>query len=382
MSESATQARPRQLTTAAGFVIGGSALLVLAVFDAMGNLESVDTREAVSAAISSTGGMSVDGVLAAMRVGLYVAAVSAVSAVVLGIFVLQRHRTARTVLSVLALPILVTAPLTGTFLGALVAFSIAMLWGGPARDWYAGRPVRQPTQPSAQPPAQQQVRQPERPERPEPAPPVERHEQGPDERDQAPTLSTGATSTEPRPTSGYGQAAAPVPPAYQDPRWASAPAYAPVPQGTHPHPVPMPTAVRVACIATWVFSAGVAIICVMALLVALGDSDVYLRELQRNPTLREAQITPDALLVVLWLVGLAMIAWAGAASVLALFVWRRHDWARYLLVVSAAAVFVASVFAFPVGLVLQAACVAVIVMLVGRPSREWFSGRRTQRQVW
>jgi hypothetical protein len=378
MSESATQARPRQLTTAAGFVIGGSVLLVLAVFDAMANLESVDTRDAVSAAVGSADGlrMSVDGVLAVMRVGLFVAAASAVSAVVLGIFVLQRHRAARTLLSVLAVPILVTAPLTGTFLGALVAFSIAMLWSGPARDWYAGRPVREPVRQPVQEPVQH-VRQVEQP-------PAHDADRVPGEDDQAPALSTGATSTEPRPTSGYGQSrtVASSYPTYQDPRWETPPAHAPVPQGTHPHPVPMPSAVRIACIATWVFSAGVAIVCVMALLVAAGDSDVYLRELQRNPTLRDAQITPDALLVVLWVVGLAMIAWAGAASVLALFVWRRHDWARYLLVVSAAAVFVASVFAFPVGLVLQAACVAVIVMLVGRPSREWFSSRRPQRQVW
>ena len=39
----------------------------------------------------------------------------------LGVYVLQRHRGARVALSVLAVPILLTAPLTGGFLGALVA---------------------------------------------------------------------------------------------------------------------------------------------------------------------------------------------------------------------------------------------------------------------
>ena len=69
----------------------------------------------------------------------------------LGVFVLQRHRGARIALSVVAVPILlanlVTAPLTGGLLGALIAAATVMLWTGPARDWFAGRPVRQPPVP-------------------------------------------------------------------------------------------------------------------------------------------------------------------------------------------------------------------------------------------
>ena len=40
--------------------------------------------------------------------------------VVLGIYALQRHRGARVALSVLAVPILITSPLTGGIPGALV----------------------------------------------------------------------------------------------------------------------------------------------------------------------------------------------------------------------------------------------------------------------
>ena len=48
-----------------------------------------------------------------MRVGLMVAAACAAAAAVLGVYALQRHRAARVALSVLAVPILLTAPLTG-----------------------------------------------------------------------------------------------------------------------------------------------------------------------------------------------------------------------------------------------------------------------------
>ena len=41
------------------------------------------------------------------------------------------------------MPILLTAPLTGGITGALVVVAILMLWSGPARDWFAGRPVRE-----------------------------------------------------------------------------------------------------------------------------------------------------------------------------------------------------------------------------------------------
>ena len=77
-----------------------------------------------------------------MRVGLMVAAACAAATAVLGVYALQGSRSARLALSILAVPILLTAPLTGGLMAALVAAATMMLWSGPARDWYAGRPVR------------------------------------------------------------------------------------------------------------------------------------------------------------------------------------------------------------------------------------------------
>ncbi len=63
MSESGS-ARPRQLTLAGWFVVGGSVLLVLTVFGTIASLNSVDTRDRVSEWLSTpTGeglGLSVD----------------------------------------------------------------------------------------------------------------------------------------------------------------------------------------------------------------------------------------------------------------------------------------------------------------------------------
>ncbi len=125
MSDAQLPPRPRQLLLAAGVVIGGSAILLAAVFDALGNLESVDTRAQMQKVVTSSAGrdlgVTLDQALGAVRAALSVTAVCAAIAVVLGVFVLQRHRGARIALSVVAVPLLVTAPLVGGFLGALVA---------------------------------------------------------------------------------------------------------------------------------------------------------------------------------------------------------------------------------------------------------------------
>ena len=140
-------ARPRQLTMAAGFVIGGSVFLLLTVFDSLTTLNSIETRDEITKMLNSpTGeglGITMSQALAGMRVGLMVAGACAAAAAVLGIYVLKPNQGARLALSILAVPILLTAPLTGGITGALVVVAILMLWTGPARDWFAGRPIRE-----------------------------------------------------------------------------------------------------------------------------------------------------------------------------------------------------------------------------------------------
>src|SRR5918993_1071009 len=156
MSDSNPTARPRQLIVAGGVVIAASVILLLSVFDAITNLRSVETRDTVVEFLASPLGESLDlslaQVLSTTRVALMVTGLCAAASLVLGVFVFQRHHGARIALSVVAVPIfvasLVTAPLTGVLLGALIAGATIALWTGPAGDWFAGRPVRQPIAPS------------------------------------------------------------------------------------------------------------------------------------------------------------------------------------------------------------------------------------------
>ncbi|MEO7351481.1 MAG: hypothetical protein ABIR34_02940, partial [Marmoricola sp.] len=65
--------------------------------------------------------------------------------------------------------------------------------------------------------------------------------------------------------------------------------------------------------------------------------------------------------------------WAGGACVLAWFTWRRHNWARWLLAVSAGATLVAALFAFPIGLLHQAAAALTLAGLFSAAARSWFA---------
>ena len=363
MSDTNPSARPRQLTMAGCFVVGGSLLLLVSVFDSITNLNSVNTRDEVAKVLSSGGAgfnLSVSQALTVMRAGLTVAAVCAAAAAVLGVFVLQRSTGARLALSIVAVPILLTAPLTGGLVGALVAASTAVLWSGPARDWFAGRPVRQPVEPtnptpptSPTPPAAGPA---------EPPPPT------------APEISTRAypSPSGPPATRGYGQQSVDPGSAQQGaPAWASTAtqpwAAAPAPAG----PVPVP--VKVACFVTWVFSGAVALmyaVLLVVLVVARGD---IVELVKKSPAWEQSNLQPGVLLPVLWVGCLMFLGWSLGACVLAVFTWRRHNWARYLLVASAGAALVASTLAFPVGIAHQIAAAVTIGALFNGGARAWFS---------
>jgi hypothetical protein len=393
MSDTDKSARPRQLTMAAGFVIGGSVLLVLTVFDRLSSLQSVDTRDRVAKTLSSPPldgmGISVTDWLAGQRVGLMIAAACAMAAAVLGIYVLQRHRGARLALSILAVPLLLSTIFPGGLLGTLVAVSILMLWSGQARDWFAGRPVRQ-LEPAAResgsgrsgasaasspwettlPPADRRTPEepPATPEAPQDTTPDSGEESGP-RTPPASSLSTTSSSTQPLATSGFGQRAA-DPHVHQDTGWVPPP-YAAVVRGAA-----VPLTVKIACILTWVF-AGVVALAYLGVMVALVVAkDQMVDYVVKVPEWQRANFDQDVILPVLWVGCLMFLAWSVGACLLAWFTWRRHNWARWLLVASAAATLVAALFAFPVGILHQLAAALTVGGLLGTAPREWFADRR------
>lgn len=390
MSDTDRSARPRQLTMAGGFVVGGSIFLVLSVFDTITSLHSVEMREEVTKVLASpTGsglGLSVSEALSVMRVGLMVAGACAAAAAVLGVYVFQRNRAARLALSILAVPILLTAPLTGGLVGALVAAATLMLWSGPARDWFAGRPVRQPVAASRQSgsgpgsssgPAPWETTMP---------PPVARnhgHEQDPVPPsadapvDDAPadavnppasSLSTAAHSSQPGAMSGYGERT-PDLVMGQEPAWLPAP-YTDMVRGLGP-----PLTVKIACVLTWVFSGVVALLYIATLAALVVAPDRIVDFVVKIPEWKDANLDRSMVLPVLWAGCLMFLAWSLGACVLAFFTWRRHNWARWLLVASSAAALVAALFTFPVGILHQLAAALAIGGLVGTAARSWFAGK-------
>src|SRR4051794_22408611 len=226
MSNDAAGPRPREVTIAGWTVAVASAMLVVSVFDAMARLHSVDTRDSLTRALGAGSakdfGITLTDALDVMRGALFVAGVAAVVTGILGAFVLQRHATARLVLTVAAVPVVLTAPFSGGVLGLLIGGATALLWSRRARDWFAGRP---PTRPAVERLAARPV---ERVLDPRTVRPV-----------QGRPPEVGGPAAPPRAVTEWG---APgrrdVPPPYVVPETRSG--------------VPVP--VRVACILTWAFS--------------------------------------------------------------------------------------------------------------------------------
>ena len=382
MTSTGLTPRPRQLALAAGVVIAGAGFLVLAVFDSLSTLNSLDVRDQMRTLVGSTTGrslgMDVDQVIATLRVILSVTAVCAAIALVLGIFVLQRHRGARVGLSVVAVPLLLTSPVVGGFLGALVAAATVTLWTGPSRDWYDGKPIREPA--------------PRRPREPRPAPPPAPVLPPPAVGRPAPPVadppSTSTTSGAPGATQGFGApASAPLAP----PATGWPPAYPP--QAPYPAPAPppgqpwqvqpgrppgargaVPGPVKVACVLTWVFSGVVVLLYLAALVILATDRASIVDRVVSSPEWKKAGLGADVVTPMLWAGIVLFIAWGVGAMVLAWFTWRRRNWARWLLGASALLTLLALTLVFPVGAAHQIACAVTLSLLFGPRARLWFAG--------
>jgi hypothetical protein len=354
MSSDAPGPRPRQVTVGGWLVAISSAMLVASVFDAMARLHSVDTRDALVRVLTTGSakglGISVTDAIGVVRAALFVAGASAAVTAVLGVFVLQRHVAARVVLTVAAVPVVLTAPFSGGFLALVVGAGTALLWSRPARDWFAGRP-----------PARPEVR------------PVPARVGGP-----PPASTRAAPGDWPPPTIAPprdGPVTGPLPP--PTPGWGERPtfpaAYSPGPV-LPPPPAEVPAQVRIACILTWVFSvvtAGLYVLIGVALLV---DRHRMLDLLRDNPTVRDSKLDDDQLVTVIVTVSALIALWCLAACALAFLSWRRHVWAWILLIASIGAALLVEAAALPYSLLHLAAAAVALRMLLARPTRAWFRG--------
>jgi hypothetical protein len=324
-SDSPVPERPRQVTLAGWLIVIGSVLVVASAFERMSGLHSLETQEAIADFLSQPPGeglgLSVDGAQSILRVLSLVAGAAAAAAAILGYQVLQRSRSARLWLTVLALPLLVGGMAVFGFLATLVVVSVLMLWLQPAKDWFNGVTPARPTQ--------------------------------------QPAVSGGA----------------PQPPSPQAPP--------PIVNWPAPPPPPRrPAAVTAACIVTWV-SCGLALgLMALTVLVLLAAPDMVFDEVRRQePDFDQGGLTEGEVRQAAFVGSAIASLWCLAAIGFAIAAFQGLRWGWLALLVSAGAAGAASaaVMLGSVVLVLPLAAAAVTVGLLIRPeSRTWC--RRTTRR--
>ena len=344
--------RPRQVTVAGWMIIAGSAAVVLTVFQQIAGLHSIDTREAVERVLGQPPfdglGMSVDEVLSLIRVLSMIAAACATATAILGWHVLQRSRSARVALSILALPLFVTGLGTGAILSTAVAVAVVLLWMQPARDWFDGRW--------------------------RPAPPAA--ESRPAVRDAVPPP---AGQQQPPPYAAWPPPQASWPPPPGPPAPVAPPQVAWAPPG--PQAVRRPGAVVAAVVLTWLCSLLLGGLFVIGAVWLVATPDTLMDELTRqNPELvRDGTVTVDMVRATLVVMAAVVAAWVLVACVTAFFVLRGARWARVVLLVSAGAAGLGLLIGTVVNPVLVLpllGAVAVFALLLRRDVGAWFASRR------
>lgn len=349
--------RPSQVTVAGWGVLVAAVLLLAGVFDGMSNLYSVETRDRVTEELTTGSakgfGIGVDDALSLIRWGLFVSGAAAAAAAILGFFVLRRNKGARIGLSVAAVPIVLTALVSGSFVSMFIGAATAILWTRPARDWFAGRPIT---------PSAREVRQREQPQSQSQPPAVVGW---------VPPQEPGSPSAPPPPTIGWGQAPGQPPsqPPYPSP-------YGQPPdvrgQVQLPPRSPRPAQVRTACILAWVFS-GVTALGYLALLIAIAvDSGWVMDRVKESPGW-DPSYDDDVVLTGAVIMGVLFLLWCVAAAVVALFAWRGAYWAWILLTISTGLAALVSVIAFPLSLIHLAALAAAFGLLLRKTTRDWFA---------
>ena len=436
MTEQSKGTRPSQVTMAGWVAIIGSAFMVLTLFDSVSQLRSLEFRNSVEEFLSTPPGsglgLELAQVVEIMRYLMFFSGAAAAAATVLAIYVLQRNNAARIGFTVAAVAIMITAPVSGGFLPVMIAFSAILLWSRPARDWFAGRPVAR-TEPFGRRPrveGSNAVSSENHPPQPNDGP--DRGQQpGPDQG--WPRMpEEGADRPLPPPTHGFGQSqgqgqgqgqgqpgqpgpgqGAPQypqggyppqsPPPYGYPQQQygqqyGQPPYPPQqygqpygqqPYGRPPYGAPSsvdrdarPMTVTVAAWITWVLS-GLTLaffLLVTFALVAAQDQlgpliDDALRQVEGDAAMGQYDFTRDDVVAAMWIMVVIAMFWAVAAIVLAWFAYRRANWARILLVVSAGFTLLLSLPTFPAGLLQTLGAATVVILLFTGGANQWFARR-------
>jgi hypothetical protein len=398
-------ARPRQVTTAVTMSVIGSLVLVLGLFDTLGQLRTPSAREAVDKFLADPPGNSLGidtaQVIDLLRALAFVSGALAAMGLVFAVFVLQRHRGARIGFTVVAVLLLLTVPVAG-LMPFFLAVAAVLLWSQPARDWFLGRvPVAAGaaaartvplmsesagSDPRPDPPrGSDDVTQPETP------PPYGQPPFGQAPYGQGYPPPYGQPGY---PPPGYGQ---PYPQAYPQPY--AQPYAQPHPQSyAQPYPQPYaqgygqppgqsgrdpekrPLAVTLAVVLTWI-GAGCTALLMLAFMAILGaGGDSFVEEFDRAARESDVSLSADQVTTLGWVIASVLLVWSLISIVLGVFTLRRSNPARYALVVSAAMTALLSLLA--IMSVLSAVTLlmagATLVMLFAGGANQWFNHRSGQ----
>ncbi|HWJ08470.1 MAG TPA: hypothetical protein VNS46_03785 [Nocardioides sp.] len=309
---SSPQPRPPQATFAGVLIIAGSVLLIVAAWQRISTLHTLEAQRGIESWLSSNNleGVTVDGLLTAVRILCIVGAAAAAAATVLGSQVFQRSASARIALAGLAPLLFVGALASALPIAAMAVFGIGLLWAQPTRDWYAGRPWLQPYQ----------DRRAARSAGLRPGGPVAPEQAGPG--GQPP------------------HAGAQLPPSPAAPPSPAGPPPPPVPG--HPFPARRPDVVRrpgallAACIVAWALSAiTVVLMTVMALVVAADGERIFAEVKKQEPDLiASSGFTEQQFVASFIVVAAGLVLWSLVALVLAVLAFAGRNWARIALAVS------------------------------------------------
>ena len=345
--------RPGQATLAGWLIVLASLFTVVAAWDQIAGLRSLDTRERVEEVLAEPplagSGIDLNSILDLMHVMALVTGAIAAAAVILGWHVLQRSKQARLALTVIAAPLFFTGMFGGGFWSTLAAVAVVLLWMSPTRDWFDGvAPTKRAAFDSGDPNQESYV-----------APPAP----------EAPTESTGRTGSTTGPARLSEQ---------QPPPWTGG-----VAQTIKATPKRRPGAVMAAAALTWIGSGFTALMMLASAVTATANPDLILEQVRKqaesDPNMREMAglYTTDIIVASAWIMAVLVALLCVAAAVFAVFAIRRHSWARVALMISAGVSGLSLLLfalAFPPAVVLFGAAVATFSFLLRPEVAAWFRG--------
>jgi hypothetical protein len=152
--------------------------------------------------------------------------------------------------------------------------------------------------------------------------------------------------------------------------------------GSPVDPGKRPITVTVAAVLTFLGALGGLLMGVILMAGLSIDSGAISDQVRRDPSFERMGWDITQVLSALWVIAVIVTLWSLAAMVLAVFVLRRQQWARWLLVVSAVMSALLSLLAILsiVSIVPLLMSLATVVLLFTGGANAWFSGRHGDQQ--